>query len=40
VLAELEKEKPVREQPAQLLKLVKETLIFSDRIPGQQGASE
>ncbi len=37
ILAELETEKPVRVQPAQLLKLPKETLIFSDRIPGQQG---
>ncbi len=40
VLAELETELPVRVQPAQLLKLAKETLIFSDRIPGQQGASQ
>lgn len=32
-LAELLKEKPVREQPAQLLRLPKETTIFSDRIP-------
>jgi len=33
VLMELRMEKPVREQPAQLLKLAKETLIFSDRVP-------
>lgn len=40
VLENLQKELPVRDQPAQLLKLAKETLIFSDRIPGPQGASE
>jgi len=40
VLAELEKEKPVREQPAQLLKLAKETLIFSDMMPVIQGTAE
>ena len=33
VVMELKKEKPVREQPAQLLRLAKETLVFSDRVP-------
>ncbi len=40
VLAELKKDKPVADQPAQLLKLAKKTLIFSDKIPGQLGAIE